>query len=112
MRDGALVQYDTPEGLLAHPADAFVESFVGTDRALKRLALVAAADALEPLAPLGHAKAVGAATTLRDALALMFAAGVDAVAVLDGAGQPIGMLTVSAIRRHALAAIDSAQAAP
>ena len=39
LRDGALVQYDTPEAILARPADAFVESFVGTDRALKRLAL-------------------------------------------------------------------------
>ena len=40
LRDGALVQYDTPEAILARPADAFVESFVGTDRALKRLALI------------------------------------------------------------------------
>ena len=39
LRDGALVQYDTPEAILARPADAFVEAFVGTDRALKRLAL-------------------------------------------------------------------------
>ena len=42
LRDGALVQYDTPEAILARPADAFVESFVGTDRALKRLALIRA----------------------------------------------------------------------
>ena len=29
LRDGALVQYDTPEQILAAPPDAFVESFVG-----------------------------------------------------------------------------------
>ncbi len=39
MRDGRLVQYDTPEAILAQPADAFVDEFVGSDRALKRLAL-------------------------------------------------------------------------
>ena len=36
LRDGALVQYDTPEAILAHPANAFVEEFVGADRSLKR----------------------------------------------------------------------------
>ena len=59
LRDGALVQYDTPEAILARPADAFVESFVGTDRALKRLALDHARDAaLEPVVALAHAHAV------------------------------------------------------
>ena len=48
LRDGALVQYDTPEAILAAPADAFVESFVGTDRALKRLSLIDARSAMEP----------------------------------------------------------------
>ena len=33
-----LAQYDTPERLLAHPADDFVARFVGADRGLKRLA--------------------------------------------------------------------------
>ena len=36
---GVLAQYDTPEALLAHPADDFVARFVGADRGLKRLAL-------------------------------------------------------------------------
>src|SRR5918992_1339873 len=36
---GRLAQYATPSELLMHPADAFVEDFVGADRALKRLAL-------------------------------------------------------------------------
>src|SRR4029077_3998782 len=29
---GTLVQYDTPDAILAHPADAFVEQFIGEDR--------------------------------------------------------------------------------
>ena len=36
---GVLAQYDTPEEILAHPADDFVARFVGADRGLKRLAL-------------------------------------------------------------------------
>ncbi len=37
MKDGKLVQYDTPEAILASPANSFVRDFVGSDRALKRL---------------------------------------------------------------------------
>ena len=36
---GVLAQYDTPEELLAHPADDYVARFVGADRGLKRLSL-------------------------------------------------------------------------
>jgi osmoprotectant transport system ATP-binding protein len=36
---GKLAQYDTPDELLAHPADDFVAQFVGADRGLKRLSL-------------------------------------------------------------------------
>ena len=36
---GVLAQYDTPEELLAQPADDFVARFVGADRGLKRLSL-------------------------------------------------------------------------
>ncbi|WP_354702212.1 Osmoprotectant import ATP-binding protein OsmV [Paraconexibacter sp. AEG42_29] len=38
-KGGILAQYATPAELLMAPADAFVEDFVGADRALKRLAL-------------------------------------------------------------------------
>lgn len=40
MQDGRLVQYDTPDTILAHPTNRFVRDFVGTDRTLKRLGLV------------------------------------------------------------------------
>ena len=42
LRAGRLVQYDTPETLLAQPADAFVEAnSSAADRALKRLGAAA-----------------------------------------------------------------------
>ncbi|WP_290788743.1 CBS domain-containing protein, partial [Halomonas sp.] len=39
-REGKLVQYSAPDDLLAAPKNSFVESFLGEDRALKRLNLV------------------------------------------------------------------------
>lgn len=35
MRDGKILQYDTPERILKHPVDEYVESFVGKDRLWK-----------------------------------------------------------------------------
>jgi osmoprotectant transport system ATP-binding protein len=41
MQSGRLVQHDTPETILARPANKFVHDFVGVDRALKRLSRIA-----------------------------------------------------------------------
>ena len=43
-KGGVLAQYATPAELLLEPVDAFVEDFVGADRALKRLALLRVRD--------------------------------------------------------------------
>nr|WP_321304036.1 ABC transporter ATP-binding protein [uncultured Sphaerochaeta sp.] len=42
MKDGEVVQADTPEQILASPQDDFVERFLGPDRSLKRLSLFTA----------------------------------------------------------------------
>ncbi len=51
MREGRLVQYDTPDTLLAHPKDRFVRDFVGTDASLKRLGLVRIKKLMQPDPP-------------------------------------------------------------
>lgn len=40
MKDGRIVQDDTPETMLSHPSNSFVRNFVGGDRMLKKLARV------------------------------------------------------------------------
>lgn len=42
MKDGEVIQADTTEQILKEPATEFVEQFLGTDRALKRLTLFTA----------------------------------------------------------------------
>ncbi|NDJ85582.1 MAG: ABC transporter ATP-binding protein [Chloroflexi bacterium] len=51
LRDGRLIQYDTPETLLEHPVDRFVRDFVGADRQLKRLGLVSVRELMDAHAP-------------------------------------------------------------
>jgi len=96
---GVLAQYDTPDRLLAHPADDFVARFVGADRGLKRLALRRLGDIeLEPATATGGPSA-SASTTLRDALSLMMSEGADPLLVVDDAGAPIGQISVAQIGR-------------
>jgi osmoprotectant transport system ATP-binding protein len=96
---GILAQYDTPDEILANPADEFVERFVGADRGLKRLALRSVRDV-----ELDHAAAASAgaprtaaSTTLRDALSLMLTEGAHEVVVVDEAGEPIGALSLQRV---------------
>src|SRR3712207_2509953 len=67
---GVLVQYATPQDLLMHPVDDYVDEFLGADRALKRLALVRVGDL--PLDPPGldgaPARRIGSNASARDAL--------------------------------------------
>jgi len=98
LRAGRLVQYDTPEAILAQPADSFVETFVGTDRALKRLSLLTVADYLSDRAPPAGAPRVATNASLRDALSILLAADAIAAAVVGSSGDIGGTLTLDAIR--------------
>jgi osmoprotectant transport system ATP-binding protein len=102
MRTGKLVQFAPPAELLAHPADAFVARFVGSDRGLKRLALltVGGAELDPPIDPsrLDGAPVLRPAMSLRDALAEMLASETQVGMVRDGANY-LGVLTLSHIGR-------------
>jgi osmoprotectant transport system ATP-binding protein len=99
MRTGRLVQYAPPGELLAHPADDFVAEFVGSDRGLKRLALLTVGGtALESVDDAHADRGVTLAPqmSLRDALALMLSSQADAAVVKDD-GRPLGVLTLHQI---------------
>ena len=94
---GVLAQYDTPDALLANPADEFVARFLGSDRGLKLLALRRLDELeLEPLNGALGPTATGS-TTLRDALSQMITAGSRSLVVVDSAGQPQGVVTLESL---------------
>jgi osmoprotectant transport system ATP-binding protein len=51
MKEGKLVQYDTPANILYRPKDEFVKGFVGADRALKGLQLLRVKDVMNRNVP-------------------------------------------------------------
>ena len=98
---GVLAQYDTPDAILAAPADDFVAQFIGEDRALRRLALHRLGDvALLPLRDgrgiTPEAVTAAVSTTVRNALSLMIEAGRDELVVVGDDGAPLGVLTLAA----------------
>ena len=108
LKDGRLAQYDTPDRLLAQPKDAFVADFVGSDRALKRLALMTAGSIADSAGLAPGAPAVAASASLRDALATLLLAGTDTALVTGENGATVGTVTLAAIRRRARPGSDGA----
>jgi osmoprotectant transport system ATP-binding protein len=99
---GRLAQYDTPERILASPADEFVARFVGADRGLKRLALrrLSEIELLPALAGNGRSRPeCGTDTTLRDALSAMLTDGSADIAVRGPDGELKGYLTFEIVSR-------------
>ncbi|SDE83821.1 ABC transporter ATP-binding protein [Limimaricola pyoseonensis] len=90
-RGGRIEQYDTPDRILARPANDFVANFVGADRTLKRLRLIDARQVAQ------DAPALPAETAPQEAARLALAAGAPVVVVVDAARRPVGYVPAEAL---------------
>ena len=103
LKDGELVQYGTPDEILAKPVNEFVSDFVGADRGLKRLLLRELAD-IELTSANGDADelpTVDEHTCLRDALSLMVTRRVSALTVLGAGGERRGTVSMETLAHFA-----------
>jgi osmoprotectant transport system ATP-binding protein len=85
---GILAQYATPAELLMYPAEPFVEDFVGSDRALKRLALQRVRDIDLWKAPL-----VRIGEPVSEVRAKLADADLEIPLAVDENGRPLGWLS-------------------
>jgi osmoprotectant transport system ATP-binding protein len=105
MRQGEVVQFDTPFKLLTQPADEFVHTLLGADDMVRQLGLLRASSAMMALPPNysnGHNPTLSHRDSLRDALSLILKTGAPALTVLEE-GNPVGLLTLDHIRESAVA---------
>jgi osmoprotectant transport system ATP-binding protein len=92
---GVLAQYASPAELLVEPADAFVEDFVGSDRALKRLSLLRVRDLdlwRAPLVREGEPTASARARAAESDLPYPL--------LIDAEGRPLGWLSERDLARE------------
>jgi osmoprotectant transport system ATP-binding protein len=89
---GKLAQYAPPAELLMYPASRFVEDFVGSDRALKRLALQRVRDI-----DLWKAAAIRVGTPVAEAREILAEADVPYPMLIDEQGRPKGWLSDRAL---------------
>jgi osmoprotectant transport system ATP-binding protein len=92
---GKLVQYDTPENILAQPANDFVSDFVGADRGLKRLNLVRVSEMMRP--GIGPVETTAKAS---EAVAKMQQHNVDNLLVVDKNNIFKGYVTLKAAKKN------------
>jgi len=103
-RSGELMQYGTPDEILANPKNEFVREFIGNERALKRLTLLTVKDLVGKMAPADWKRGgrrelepytVQLDTNLRTALSVLLSSPSGEAAVVDESGRTIGVIGIA-----------------
>ena len=102
MKDGRIIQYDTPFNILSHPANQFVYDLVGADDIIRQLGLVRVDLAMKPL-PADFVQngrpTIARDDNLRRALSMLLNTNAPALTVTDK-DRPVGVLTLSNIQAY------------
>src|SRR5690606_1089449 len=96
MHDGKLVQFDTPDNILADPANDFVKEFIGSHRLIQQKPNVKTVDEvmIKPVS-------ITVERSLDEAIRLMVKSRVDTLFVTDGQNRLLGFLTVESLTGNA-----------
>ncbi|MBX4258681.1 ABC transporter ATP-binding protein [Clostridium estertheticum] len=95
MKDGNIVQYDTPEEILNNPANDFVKEFIGKNRIWQQPGFIKAKDIMitEPITTSGN-------RTVVQALEIMKANKVDSLLIINKQDKLEGIVTIKDIIRN------------
>ncbi|MEO0988832.1 MAG: betaine/proline/choline family ABC transporter ATP-binding protein [Cyanobacteria bacterium J06639_14] len=86
---GDLQQIDTPQNILARPANSFVADFVGSDRGLKKLTLVRVSEVMQKNPTVGYYTDTGA-----DLISRMRQHDIESVYIVDDRQKLLGYVTL------------------
>jgi osmoprotectant transport system ATP-binding protein len=101
MKEGAIVQYDTPFNVLTKPANAFVRELLGADDTVRQLSLLTVETVmLETSESDRRLPTVERNDSLRHALSLILKTGASRLNVVEN-GAAVGVLTLEDIRNAA-----------
>lgn len=94
LKDGGILQYDTPENILKNPANDFVSDFIGKRRVWNNPELLLAEDIMVP-----NPVKIAAKRNVLQAIEIMKERKVDSLMVTDKNNKLIGLITLKAIQR-------------
>ena len=98
MRDGCVIQYDTPLQIVMNPADAFVAQLVGAADVLRRLSLISVQSIARPISEAhGDGPHIHAGADARTALGQLLESRVPGLMVVNDDGQTTGWVDFAAI---------------
>ncbi|WP_040213430.1 ABC transporter ATP-binding protein [Clostridium polynesiense] len=95
MKDGDILQYDTPENILKNPANDFVEEFVGKNRIWNQPEFIKAKDIMIP----EPVKTIGSRTLLQG-LEIMKNNKVDSILIVNREHKLQGIVTLKQLRKN------------
>ena len=99
LREGKVVQFDTPLNILTRPADAFVAQLVGADDMVRQLGLIRVEKVMTPLPENGGADfTIHRNESLRAALSDLLKLEADCLTVVDTEKRPLGQISFANIR--------------
>lgn len=95
MKDGNILQYDTPENILKKPADKFIEEFIGKNRIWQQPEFIKAKDIMicEPVK-------TSRSRTVVQAIEIMKSNKVDSLLIVDKENKLEGIVTLKNIRKN------------
>ncbi len=100
MRNGKIVQYDTPLAILSHPANDFVNELVGGGDMVRQLGLVRTELAMQPLPAafqLDGQPTIASEQSLREALSQFLGSQAETL-VVTADNAPVGLLRMNDLR--------------
>jgi osmoprotectant transport system ATP-binding protein len=98
MKDGEVVQYDTPLNIIAHPKNDFVKDLMGGEDIIRQISLINVKAAMERTIHVqkdANAHKISDKEDLKQALSLMLRTGAEVLHVVDENDQIIGLLSLS-----------------
>ncbi|MFC3885638.1 ABC transporter ATP-binding protein [Bacillus songklensis] len=101
MKDGKVVQYDTPLNIIANPINEFVKGMMGGDDIMRQISLINVRAAMENISKhsgLKPAEQIAESSDLKTALAMMLKTGCDELQVIDENRGIVGRLSLSHIQ--------------
>ncbi|PLS14787.1 ABC transporter ATP-binding protein [Bacillus sp. M6-12] len=101
MKDGDVVQYDTPLNIIAHPKNEFVRDLIGGEDIIRQVSLISVKEAMRKVAiqtAVNPGDTIPDTTDIKSALGIMLKSGLENLYIVDEKSEIIGVINFAHIQ--------------